>query len=669
MAFKPQVEPYGTWESPISADLVSGKSVSFAEVHTFSMSNCPLSSQMKPKAGSVYLIEGRPAENGRCCIVERQGDEWIDILPPQYNARTRVHEYGGGACLACPDGSLIFSDFKTNGVFRLNAADDVQPIVDASETLRFADFDVHPRHDNLILAVQEDHSGGTIETVENRIVLINSDDKSTRVIRQGADFYWAPKFNHDGSRICWIQWNHPDMPFTGCELYVADWKNGSISNAKYVAGKAGEESVGQPKWHEDGTLFFSSDRTGFAQLYRLAFPSFEVRPMILAGWEDADITAKGPFVVLGSNTYIILNSKQLVVTATKLATDSLLLVDIETSNSVELPLGLVNIPMNSIRRISDTKFVILGSEYISPSALYSVDVTKPSEKLLLKSSTTIPLSPSIYSIAKHVTFPRSQGKETGGVAHAIVTPPHNPSYVPVPGSKPPVIVSIHGGPTSHTTPGLDLTTQYWTSRGYAYVHVNYVGSSGYGREYRQALNYFWGIKDVEDSASCVAYLAEAGLVDGKKAGIVGGSAGGYTVLQSLVNFPKLWAGGNSLYGIGNLKTLSTDTHKYESHYLYRLIFPDDTTEEEKEKVYRDRSPCLHADKIESPLLLLQGADDRVVPLPQSEEMERVMKKGGKDVKLVVFEGEGHGFRAEKNLKASLLEEEKLWRRTLLGLKE
>ena len=358
-----------------------------------------------------------------------------------------------------------------------------------------------------------------------------------------------------------------------------------------------------------------------------------------------------------------------MVTSTKFATDALLLVDLQTSEAVELPLGLVDIPMNSIRKISNTKFVVLGSEYISPLALYLVDVTKPSEKMLLKSSTSIPLPTSIYSIAKHVTFPRSQGKETGGVSHAIFAPPHNPSYTPVSGTKPPVIVSIHGGPTGHVAPGLALKTQYWTSRGYAYVHVNYVGSTGYGRKYRDALNYSWGIKDVDDSASCVAYLAKNGLVDGTKAGIVGGSAGGYTVLQSLVEFPKLWAGGSSLYGIGNLKSLATGTHKFESHYLYALMFPEDTPEEERKKIYWERSPCLHADKIESPLLLLQGSEDKVVPLDQAEEMEKVLKEGGKEVKLVVFEGEGHGFRMQKNVAASILEEEALWRRTLLGLKE
>lgn len=232
--------------------------------------------------------------------MEQRGTESIDILPSECNARSKVYEYGGGACTASPDGSLVFTDFSTNGVFRLKSIDDVQPVINASEKLRYAAFDVHPHHMNLILAVQEDHSG---ETVENRIALINSDDKTVKIVCQGADFYCAPKFNHDATKVCWTQWNHPDMPWTGSDLYVADWVNGAVTNAKHIAGKAGQEGVGQPKWHEDGTLFFTSDRTGFAQLYRAKSPSLEVKPLVLPGWEEADISQKTVFLVLGKYVF------------------------------------------------------------------------------------------------------------------------------------------------------------------------------------------------------------------------------------------------------------------------------------------------------------------------------------------------------------------------------
>ena len=241
-------------------------------------------------------MEGRPAEQGRCVIVEQRGNESIDILPSEYNARSKIHEYGGGACNASPDGSLIFADANTSGVFRLKSAYDAQPIINASEQFRYADFDVHPLKTNLILAVQEDHSG---KTVENRVALINADNKSVTIICQGADFYCAPRFNHDGTKICWVQWNHPDMPWTGSELYVADWNGVGPLNVKHIAGKAVGEAVGQPRWHEDGTLFFTSDKTGFAQLYRLDSSSLEILPLVLPGWEEADIASKQVLSGLG----------------------------------------------------------------------------------------------------------------------------------------------------------------------------------------------------------------------------------------------------------------------------------------------------------------------------------------------------------------------------------
>jgi len=228
-----------------------------------------------------------------------------------------------------------------------------------------------------------------------------------------------------------------------------------------------------------------------------------------------------------------------------------------------------------------------------------------------------------------------------------------------------VIVSIHGGPTSHASPGLSLQAQYFTSRGYAYCYVNHAGSTGYGRVYRQSRNYYWGIKDCEDTVSCVEYLSSEGLVDRTKVGITGGSAGGYTTLQAMCTFPKVFAAGCSVYGIGSLKTLATDTHKFESHYLFDLVFPEGTPKEKQEQIYEERSTFLHVANIERPLLLLQGQIDMVIPMAQAVEMEQSLKEKGADVKLIVFEGEGHGFVMKENIKRAIEEEEALWRRTLL----
>jgi dipeptidyl aminopeptidase/acylaminoacyl peptidase len=359
-----------------------------------------------------------------------------------------------------------------------------------------------------------------------------------------------------------------------------------------------------------------------------------------------------------------LNPETLVVAFTKNAVDGLLLVGIDSGKVVPVPLDLVEIQPASVRRISNTRFTAVGSKATLPAALYHFDVESNVETVL-RSTTSIALPQSIFSKAEAISFPRTYGKDKTGTSHALFLPPHNPSFSAPSGAKPPLIVSIHGGPTGHVAPGLSLTSQYWTSRGFAYVYVNYAGSTGYGRAYIESLNTLWGVQDVDDAASCVAFLAEKGWVDGSRVGITGGSAGGYTVLQALCTYPKLWAAGNSSYGIGNLKSLADMTHKFESHYLFALVFPEGTPKEEQEKVYWERSPCHHAEKIESPLLLLQGALDRVVPLDQAEEMERVLKEGKKDVKLVVFEGEGHGFRMQKNVKRAIEEEESLWKRTLL----
>jgi dipeptidyl aminopeptidase/acylaminoacyl peptidase len=360
-----------------------------------------------------------------------------------------------------------------------------------------------------------------------------------------------------------------------------------------------------------------------------------------------------------------LNNNEIVITYTKNATNGLLIHNIAKSSTIELDLGLIDIQRCAIQRVSDTQFVVIAGTAIAPIALYLVDVTRPKEKKFLKSTANIELDTALVSKVLPITFPRTHGQDQTGSAHAMFISPHNPDFTAPPGTMPPLIVNIHGGPTSHVGPGLSLPAQYYTSRGYAYCYVNHAGSTGYGRQYREDLDYSWGIKDCEDTISCIEYLTAQGLIDPSKVGITGGSAGGYTTFQAMVTFPKIFASGCSLYGIGNLKSLAQETHKFESYYLFALLYPDNTPEEEKENIYKERSPCFHVERIERPLVILQGDNDNVVPMGQAVEMERIMREAGKDVKLVVFEGEGHGFVMQEHVKRAIEEEEALWKRTLL----
>ena len=322
--------------------------------------------------------------------------------------------------------------------------------------------------------------------------------------------------------------------------------------------------------------------------------------------------------------------------------------------------------VHRLAKVSDTRFTVIGTTRDKPTALYQVDVDDFSSHQILKSSADLDIPVSLYSSIEHISFPRVIGNYKDGNAYAIYSSPHNPDYRAQSGVLPPLVVELHGGPTHHVNPGLSLKSQYWTSRGYAYASVNYAGSTGYGRAYRDLLNGKWGVLDVADAASCVAHLSATSKVDSSRIGICGKSSGGYGVLQALCDHPKIWAGGISTYGISSLKALLEDTHKYESHYMDALLFKDATSVEEQEQILHNRSPLSHAGYITAPVLLLQGTEDKVVPPSQTKEMEKKILENGGKVKVVMFEGEGHGFRQKQNIKDSLDEEEKWFRVTLVG---
>jgi dipeptidyl aminopeptidase/acylaminoacyl peptidase len=381
--------------------------------------------------------------------------------------------------------------------------------------------------------------------------------------------------------------------------------------------------------------------------------------------------------ICSSCTYALLDENTLVASAVQNATANLVKIDLKTNTWEDLELPLVNIQKNALATLSPTSFVVIGSTRTSPQALYRVDIdptnnAKPTFNLLYTTTTTS-LPPSLISPANHITFPRihttSKELPLPTHAHAIFNAPLNPSYAGTPSSLPPLLLWMHGGPTTHVPPSLSLSVQYWTTRGYAYASLNHIGSTGYGRAYRSALNGCWGVEDIADAASCVAYLAENKLIDRNRVGIVGESAGGYAVLQALTTYPDLWAAGISLYGISDLSGFARITHKFESRYIVSLVLGfeggETWSEERKEEVYRSRSAMYFAERVKAPLLLLQGDDDTIVPVGQAVQMRDVLREKGKSVEMVIFEGEGHGWAKGETIKRSLELEEEFWLRMLL----
>ena len=363
------------------------------------------------------------------------------------------------------------------------------------------------------------------------------------------------------------------------------------------------------------------------------------------------------------NSFTTLTANTLLATYQKNATSYAVVINVEEESYQDLELPLVQI--SQVARISDNSIILVGATKWLPMALYRVDVTKPCTVEELKSSIDTTLPTGMLSTPQHLSFPQTVGDFREGLSHAAFLPPTNSNFKATPGTLPPLVVYLHGGPTSHVTTGLSMSAQYWTSRGYALVSVNYAGSTSYGRAYRDLLNGRWGVLDVADVASSVSYLSQTGQIDHKRVGIYGGSAGGYGVLQALSTYPALWTSGISLYGISSLAALAKDTHKYESHYLDGLLFRDYVSKEEHEKILHDRSPLYHADRITAPVLLLQGPEDKVVPLNQTLEMEKSVKEKGGTVRVIIFKGEGHGFRREENIARSLQEQHNCFLNTLV----
>ncbi len=614
---QPQTAPYGSWKSPISADLISTEGRRIIEAVA--------------DGEDIYWIEMRPTENGRYVIVRRTPDgETTDVTPPTFNARTRVHEYGGAAFVVS-DGTVYFSNFADQRLYCQLPGSAPQPITPDVD-LRYADGIVDSKRNRLI-CVREDHTDTEREAINALVGIGRDGTEDGQILASGNDFYAVPRLNPDGTHLAWMTWNHPNMPWDGVELWIGEiGVNGSLVRTECVAGGV-DESIFQPEWSPDGTLYFVSDRTGWWNLY--CYQAGAVEPVC-----EMEAEFGRPQWIFGMSTYRFVSANQIICTYTQDGVWHLASLDTTTRS-----LDPIETPYTSISNLQIVPGGVLlsASSSTEPASIVRLDLATRQFEVICRSS-EIKIDAGYFSHSQAIEFPTKGGLS----AHAFFYPPQNHDYTAPADDLPPLLVISHGGPTSATSTAIDLEIQYWTSRGIAVLDVNYGGSSGYGRAYRQRLNGQWGVVDVDDCVNGARYLAEHGYVDGNRLAIRGGSAGGYTTLSALT-FRDVFKAGTSYYGISDLEAMTKDTHKFESRYLDSLIGP---YPEEQDR-YRERSPIHFTDRLSCPLILFQGLEDKVVPPNQAEMMVEALRAKGLPVAYVPFEGEQHGFRRSENIQRSL----------------
>ena len=615
--------PFGGWRSPITPSMITSSGISISQIAT--------------DDESLYWLENRPLENGRGVVVRRQEGKVEELTPAGVNVRTRVHEYGGGAFWV-HEGTLFFANFSDQRLYRRSVGGHCEPITpepDVPAADRYADGCVTP-DGRWMTCIHEAHVAGG--EARNAVVLLPTDGSSPpRPLAVGNDFYSCPRLHPDGNRLAWIEWSHPRMPWDGTELWVADFDpERGITNACQVAGGP-QESIVQPQWSPRGDLHFVSDRTGWWNLYAVC--DGDVSPLC-----PREAEFGGPHWVFGLSRYTFLGDGTVVVSFTQDGRDHLgaLRPGSSALQPLETPFTS-HIAGGSVHSDADGRVYFLGGAAKRGTGVIGLDPVSGHVEVI-KAFSSMAIHPGYFSTPEAIRFPTRDGS----TAHALFYPPTNKDFSAPDGERPPLLVLSHGGPTSATTSELRLELQFWTSRGFAVVDVNYGGSTGFGRAYRERLTGQWGIVDTSDCIEAATYLEGRGDIDGTRMAIRGGSAGGFTTLSALV-FHDVFSAGASYYGVADLEALATDTHKFESHYLDGLIGPYPETRER----YRERSPIHFTDRLSCPVIIFQGLEDRVVPPSQAEAMVAALRAKGLPYAYLPIAGEQHGFRIAKNIERCL----------------
>lgn len=614
-----EIAPYGSWKSPITSDLIVAGSIHLGEI------------QLDGEA--IYWLETRPSESGRSALVKWTPEAGLEEMSAAgFNVRTRVHEYGGGS-FALHDDTVYFSNFVDQRLYVQYPHVEPEPLT-AKESLRFADGVIDPSRGRMFCIREAHLTPG--EEAANCLVSINLDgsDEIGETLAAGHDFYAFPCLSPDGKKLAWLAWNHPNMPWDGTELWVGNLNETgtAVNKAQLVAGGKAE-SIFQPQWSPDGTLYFISDRSNWWNLYRWC--DGRVEPVYTKAAEFGV-----PQWLFRFSNYGFATADTIICTYTERGRWYLARLDLKSGQLTPYDIPFTNI---AYVNVGEGFVAFLGGAGSRPSAIVRLDVASGAWQVLRQSS-SLTVDKAYLSHPQPIEFPT----ENGLTAHAIYYPPQNGDFVAPAGEKPPLLVFSHGGPTSASGTTLNMGIQYWTSRGFAVVDVNYGGSTGYGRDYRQRLNGQWGVVDVQDCINAALYLVEQGLADRRRLGIRGGSAGGYTTLCALA-FYDVFGAGASHFGVSDVEALARETHKFESRYTDSMIGPYP----EERELYRQRSPLHHAGQINCPLILFQGLEDAVVLPNQAEMMFEAVKQKGIPVAYVPFEGEQHGFRRAENIKRAL----------------